>query len=113
MPTVTLDATTIGVTVSGLSAIIGAIVKLGLWLRKEVREIVQDANDKQLASDAFESRVTKLFAQGFASYADPINRAVSDLEARQRVHGERLGAVEQRVSALEGRAHASRAGDPP
>ena len=96
----------------GWTTIIGAIGALGLWLRREIRDIAQDENQKQIHSDAFGNRVAKIVASALTGFTEPIMLALRDLEVRQRDHGRRLGDIEQRVASLEGRTHQSRSGDP-
>jgi hypothetical protein len=110
-PAVTVDAQTALTAAGTLAATLAGLLKLALWLRSEVKEIVATANADQIKSDAFETRVRNIFTIAFAGYADPVQRAVADLESRQRSHGERLGGVEQRISALEGRTQTQRTTD--
>lgn len=99
-------------TIAGWTTVIGAICALGLWLRNETREAMRDANDRQLHSDAFEARVGKIVASALTGALEPLLRALSDVEARQRDHGRRIGELEQAVAALRGRIERTRGNDP-
>ncbi len=100
-------------TLVGWFTIIGAIVSLGLWLRSETREIAKDANDRLIHGEEFELRVTKIVLAAMTGVAEPLTRAVADVEGRQREHGKRLGELERKVAGLEGRLLATRSADAP
>jgi hypothetical protein len=93
--------------------IIGAIVSLGLWLRGETKQIATDANDRLLHSDDFAERVSRLVSLALTGTIEPVTRALADMELRQRDHGRRLGELEKKLAAVEGRLHGSRTGDLP
>jgi predicted RNase H-like nuclease (RuvC/YqgF family) len=106
------DATTLGVGVSVLSIILGAMVKGALWQRDETIKIAKDANDNLLRSEAFETRTTKIVASALTGTVEPLTSSIRDLESRQRDHGKRLGELGERVAAIEGRAQTTRTTDP-
>jgi hypothetical protein len=88
----------------GLCGVLWAYI---VWLRARIAEGVEEA----IHGDRFEARVTKIVGAAFAGYADPVTRAVSDIELRQRDHGRRLGALEQDMAGLKGRLHTTRISD--
>ena len=92
---------------TGFVALCGVMWGFFVWLRARISEGVRE----ELHSDAFDARFTKGVTTAFADAARHLTTAISDLEARQRTHGARIGEIEQRVSKLEGRAHSTRVTD--
>ena len=96
-----------------LLTIVGVLVSGGLWLRNETREIARDANDRLLHGEDFEARVAKIVGAAMTGFVAPMMTAIADVEGRQRDQGKRLGELEKKLAAVEGRLHGSRTGDPP
>lgn len=98
-------------TLAAWFCVLGGCASAALWLRSEVKRIVSEANDRQIHSEAFESRVAKITGSAMTGALEPLMRALSDVEARQRDHGRRIGDLEQAVAALRGRIERTRGND--
>lgn len=92
---------------TGFVALCGVLWAFFSWLRARISEGVIEA----LHGDLFEARVSKIVGSAFAGYADPVTRALADLEGRQRDHGRRIGGLEQELAGLRGRMHNTRSSD--
>lgn len=103
-----LDAATIAAWV----CVFGGCASAALWLRGEVKRIISEANDRQIHSEAFEARVAKITGAAMTGALEPLMRALSDVEQRQRDHGRRIGELEQAVASLRGRIERTRIKDP-
>lgn len=92
---------------TGFVSLTGVLWIFFVWLRARIAEGVVEA----LHGDLFESRVSKIVGAAFAGYADPVTRAMVDLELRQRDHGRRIGQLEQDVAGIRGRMRTERGAD--
>jgi hypothetical protein len=101
----------VGWIVIAVAGLLAALVAAGWAVLRGLRTLFLEGFESAIHSEQFESRVTKIVGAAFTGYTDPLARAVSDIELRQRDHGRRLGALEQDMAGLKGRLHTTRGSD--